>query len=60
MIISRKNPERNGEIFRDGQTDTIADPTNVYAAAGTYLVHFEVADTTGAVTKTSIEVTVAA
>ena len=46
--------------FGDGNDDTIADPTNVYAAAGTYEVRLTVTDTDGAIATAFARITVAA
>ena len=46
--------------FGDGNSDTIADPTNVYAGAGTYTVTVTVTDTRGYTTKAHRTLTVAA
>ena len=46
--------------FGDGNVDTIADPTNVYAGAGTYEVRLVVTDTAGATSSAFARITVAA
>ena len=46
--------------FGDDEVATTADPTNVYAGAGTYVVNLVVTDTRGFTTRSSATLTVAA
>ena len=60
VVLNGKTVDTYAWDFGDGEVASTADPTNVYAGAGTYTVRLTVTDTLGGVTTTHRILTVAA